>query len=812
MIETNGGTVKNLSALRRFAALFLLPGLAALAYAHDGDDDDRGRDRSLRDVRIEVLSNRADLISGGDALVEIKWPAAALAQKAKIELNGVDVKGAFAMRANGRYMGLVTGLKNGKNVLTVRIGDAGAQIAIKNHPIGGPVFAGAQLQPWICATVVSKVVTVTGNDGQTATATTRASGLNSDPFDAQCNTPTVYFYYYQPKSKEGTACTFTLSGADPCFLPYPVLGDPATRPANADIANFTNDRGATVKSLIRVERGVLNRNIFQLVTFYDPLDANVAWAPAKGWNGKLHWKFGAGASTSRFMEPPGVNTIFDQNALRRGFMVASSHLTNNGSNTNNTLAAETVMMVKERIIERYGQIRYTMADGCSGGSIMQDSISSAYPGLVDGIQPTCVYQDMITSWIEVADCGLLQATVAQASPGGYYFRAGSPGLLLTDAQRTAINGNIPGFCNAWTGSFLNASNPGVTNPITGANNCGTGFPAALVYNAATNPKGVRCDTYDHDAGLVGTYVDPADGVTKANVPRDNVGLQYGLKALQTGVLSAEEFVQLNEGVGGYNADRVWSPNRMAADPAVLRMYYRSGLVSDGRQWAKVPIINLRGNNNPAGDIHGNWRAWGQRDRLDRDHGSHANQVIWGSEGGITPGVAVIEKAFVTMDKWLASIESDPSHRRIEEKVVNNKPGEAVDLCLTTHGDTQAQVDAPIALTDPACPVKYRESPRQAAGGTQAENIFKCNLKPFNPGSADYNGVVFSAGQQARLRAVFPEGVCDWSQRGVGQVPVKPWTSFAAGPGGVPLGDPPVSDEIGRHEHDKDKHDDDDHDD
>jgi hypothetical protein len=105
-------------------------------------------------------------------------------------------------------------------------------------------------------------------------------------------------------------------------------------------------------------------------------------------------------------------------------------------------------------------------------------------------------------------------------------------------------------------------------------------------------------------------------------------------------------------------------------------------------------------------------------------------------------------------------------------------------------------------------VKYRESPRQAAGGPLAENIFKCNLKPFNSGSADYNGVVFSLGQQARLRALFPEGVCDWSQRGVGQVPVRPWTTFAAGPGGAALGDPPDSDEIGRHEHDRDRHDDD----
>ena len=741
---------------------------------------------------IIVLSNRADLISGGDALVELIVPPGIIEAlrsggnvRIRASVDGVPVpSGTFALRPDGRVYGLVNGLQIGQNLLTVQVPGKTMTIVITNHPIGGPIFSGAQLQPWICATKVAQTVIVVGNPGSippTATATTRVSGLNDDPVDAQCNTPPTYSYYYQPKAKEGTTCTFTLTGADPCFLPYASLNDPATRPADVDIANFTNDRGDTVKSLIRVERGVLDRNIYQLVTFFDPRDANVPWAPPKGWNRKLHWKFGAGASTSRFMESPGVATIFDQNALRRGFMVASSHLTNNGSNSNNTLAAETVMMVKERIIENYGEIRYTMADGCSGGSIMQDSISSAYPGLLDGIQPNCVYQDMITSWIEVADCGLLQATVTQRPPGGYYFRAGSPGTLLSDAQRAAINGNIPGFCNAWTGSFLAASDP------TRAN-CGAGFPAALIYSAS-NPNGIRCDTYDHDASMVGTFVD-TDGLPKANVPRDNIGLQYGLKALQTGVISAEEFVQLNEGVGGYNADLVWGTSRMSADPAVLHTYYSGGLVSDGRQWASIPIINLRGNNNVNGDIHANWRAWGQRDRLDRDYGSHDNQVIWGSAGGIVPGAALILKGFVTMNQWLANIESDPTADPLEVKVVKNKPAAAVDFCLTTNGATQAQVDAAIPLTDPACPVTYKASPRQAAGGPLAENIFKCQLKPLSFADPDYAGVLFDAAQQSRLQAVFATGVCNWSLLGVAQVPVNPWTTFEAGPGGQPLGPEP----------------------
>src|SRR5438046_7884333 len=72
--------------------------------------------------QISVLSNRADLISGGDALVEIKWDALADANAARIDVDGIDVKRAFATRANGRYMGLVTGLRNGENLLTVRLG------------------------------------------------------------------------------------------------------------------------------------------------------------------------------------------------------------------------------------------------------------------------------------------------------------------------------------------------------------------------------------------------------------------------------------------------------------------------------------------------------------------------------------------------------------------------------------------------------------------------------------------------------------------------------------------------------------------
>ncbi|HWY23596.1 MAG TPA: DUF6351 family protein, partial [Nevskia sp.] len=54
---------------------------------------------------IKVLSNRADLLSGGDALVEVVLPAGASASDVHVQLNGQDVTQAFALRANGRYLG-----------------------------------------------------------------------------------------------------------------------------------------------------------------------------------------------------------------------------------------------------------------------------------------------------------------------------------------------------------------------------------------------------------------------------------------------------------------------------------------------------------------------------------------------------------------------------------------------------------------------------------------------------------------------------------------------------------------------------------
>src|SRR5919108_638539 len=147
-------------------------------------------------TEIRVLSNRADLISGGNALVEIVLPRRAKASPSsiRVDVNGEDVTGAFAVRADGRFYGLVSVLREGRNVLTARVPNGpGARIEITNHPIGGPVISGAQVGPWVCTT---KVTNPTANNPDLG-----------EPLDAQCNIAAPV-YRYQYRTLNNTFATY----------------------------------------------------------------------------------------------------------------------------------------------------------------------------------------------------------------------------------------------------------------------------------------------------------------------------------------------------------------------------------------------------------------------------------------------------------------------------------------------------------------------------------------------------------------------------------------------------------------------------
>jgi hypothetical protein len=69
-------------------------------------------------------------------------------------------------------------------------------------------------------------------------------------------------------------------------------------------------------------------------------------------------------------------------------------------------------------------------------------------------------------------------------------------------------------------------------------------------------------------------------------------------------------------------------------------------------------------------------------------------------------------------------------------------------------------------------------PRIEAGGLVASNVLKCQLKPVD--TKDYT-VTFSTGKLARLKALFPNGVCDFAKPGANQSGTTSYPSFGPSP-------------------------------
>jgi hypothetical protein len=467
------------------------------------------------------------------------------------------------------------------------------------------------------------------------------------------------------------------------------------------------------------------------------------------------------------------------------------------------------MMMKEHIVDTYGEIVYTLGNGCSGGSIQQNTAASIFPGLLDGIQPSCDYPDSITTGLEVTDCVLLVNFYA-----GPEWTALMSGLTQAqiNAKKTAINGHLDHLgCQSWNNAFGFNNKPGnyvptlVINQTTGAiapvgaprNNCR--LPAALVYDPVSNPTGTRCGDPDLAAAVWGTTAGIAPGSTRALQTGDNVGIQYGLKALIAGAITPDEFVTLNEKIGGVDADSNRRAARSTADLAALDIAYRAGIVASGENLGKLPIIDSRGYDESG--IHYIWRSFAERARIDAANGGdHGNQVMWRYGTALLPATpaqvaAVTLNSLLTMDTWLSNLTvSAPKETlnsvRSQEEVIQAKPATAFDLCYLTGDTTFSTPVTDMAVCDADPRLAKHSSPRQVAGGPLAENILKCRLKPLDP--LEYAPVLFLAAQWARLEAVFPGGVCDWSLPGIGQQPAASPLDFADGPGGVPLPPAPVS--------------------
>jgi len=298
--------------------------------------------------------------------------------------------------------------------------------------------------------------------------------------------------------------------------------------------------------------------------------------------------------------------------------------------------------------------------------------------------------------------------------------------------------------------------------------------------APTNPFGARGDVYDHTVNVYGVIPNtPFPGSAKfAQRPLDNVGLQYGLKAVNDGVITVDQFLDVNEVIGGFDIDFNHVANRTVHYRDATKRAYQGGRILNGGGGLRSMAIITRmgaGDLNVNGDVHVRYHAQAIRQRLINANGNADNQAIYGN---LAPMAMMIEQ----MDRWLTAVKADGSDRSLREKVIANRPADVVDACWKTGSNLPGdKISEPQTLDGPGeCNKRFPVglSPELVAGSPLSVDIIKCQLKEIDMN--DYK-VSFNPQQRAKLAATFPNGVCDWSKKGVKQVKSKPWASYGPSP-------------------------------
>ncbi len=702
-------------------------GIAAMCAAFAGwpVNSSGQHDMATGGARIDVLSSRPDAVTGGDALVRVGVPPETGRGAVTILAGGKDVTSAFEEVGAGMLIGLVSSLTPGRNTIQVRSNTGAIPLAtldVTNHPISGPVFSGTQQRPFVCETDLF-VIPVVG-------------GVLGPALDADCSIKTRVDYLY--RSTAGV---------------WKPLGDPSVRPA--DLASTTTTAGRTVKFVVRLETGTINRAVYQIALLHDPaVDSPLTpFGRTAGWNGRLVYTFGGGCGVGYHQgrhQGASLNvldsTLIGNSGLTNGYAVAAASLNVFGVSCNDVTSAETVMMVKEHFIETIGPPIHTIGIGASGGSMQLHLIASNYPGILDGIIPARSFPDTLTFETPYQDCALLIHAFGAAK------------RAWTDREKAAVAGHRTfAYCsvNAVWGKLIQPTFASPT-PFDTFPGCDSVLTPSLRYDRVANPAGTRCTLFDNMINVYGK--DPRTGFARR--PIDNVGVQYGLKAFNDGVVTLDQFIELNELAGGYDIDGGHVAERTVADPIALRTAHQTGRLNSGKGLAAIPIIDSRPYLDDTGDVHDAIRSKVMRARLIAANGRAANHVMI-TVDRTRNYVSEYSKHLPAMDTWLDNIAADTAPGSAAERVARNKPVDLVDACYTADGGK---------ITDmAACAAFFPDSlePRLAAGEPITNTFLKCSVKPVNP--SDYLKTL-TAAELERLRRVFPEGVCDYSKPGVEQQP------------------------------------------
>jgi hypothetical protein len=702
--------------------------------------------RTDAQISLQTLSTKPWLVSGGDVLIELTLDKGISVQDVVLALDGIEQTSLLNQVAPSRFQAVIRDLPEGDSVFTAGVAgqESAASLILSNYPISGPVISGPHETPFQCQTEEFELV---------------SGELLGPAIDSDCSIPTRIDYVYW-------------SAKDEIFKPlnrFLTINNPE------DMAEIVNFKGESIPYIVRVETGTVNRAIYEIAMLHDSADGGLnPWNSSKDWNGKLVYTHGGGCRGGWYQQGSNTGGVMRHGLFEQGYAVTSSTLNVFGQNCNDLLASETHIMVKERFIENYGVPEYTIATGSSGGSYQSHQTADNYPGVFDGIIVGSSFPDVTSATI---------FTVADARLLNYYFTETNGEDFTIDQQRA-----ISGF-----GSWASISNLArgaarldpiyllETPPEEQGGEVSINSLVSALYNDLSQ-SGIRATVYDHTVNVYGVVEEQSE----AQRPLDNVGVQYGLSALNDGIITVNQFLKLNSGIGGFDRDMNHVPQRHRADPDAREKALESGrILFGGAGLASTPIIDYRSYRDHVenGDIHMIVHQFSTRQRLLAANGHSDNHVMQvGGLWGFSEDSPDLGNLFRQMDSWLMAIANDEEESDRATKVVINKPISLVDACWDNNGDQRLKIEQDqIFDGSNECSQLYPAypTPRHVAGGPLANNIVSCNLRGANP--SDY-ALSFDRQQFAELNRIFPDGVCDWARGDIsGAVHQGTWASFGPSP-------------------------------
>lgn len=539
--------------------------------------------------------------------------------------------------------------------------------------------------------------------------------------------------------------------------------------------------------VIRLEQGTINRHIYTIAM---PITRHEfgTWKTRSLWNNKLIYQFAGGVGIGFRQGKVNPAKLLNRRyrELHKGYAVITSSANKTSYTYNMLLAEDTAWRVKRQFEALYGKPQYTIGIGGSGGGLAQYLIAQNSPGLIDAAIPLYSYPDMVSQTIYALDCDLFNT---------YYHFKSELAQWDNSIKKRAVEGlnNAEIEHKSWFYTPINQLLTGNTlyrpkvysECVHGyfglsslVNNPAQGFLKPLfsqTVNQQTNWS------YWQDIALITQQKGEAD----APALWDNQGVQYGLKGLQQGVLTPEEFLHLNYHIGGWKQQSKQQPEQLLFFPFIrtpiwLTQWSRHNITNAGDKPAKrtqsniaaiqqayrygqvylgvntIPTIDIHHYLEEQLDMHHISTSFATRLRIQQQHGNLKNHRIWIADKNYTP----LNEAFETLDLWLTTQKAplNASDRCFGEKGEVIADGEDV-----WNGDWNNQDDGECTRHFPI----YTNS-RIQAGGPWAGSIFKCQR--IAVGQAIEQGVyhpVDMAPYRDKLTQTFPDGVCDYSKPDLG---------------------------------------------